>query len=106
MAQSGARDAPVSLPMAGCVLDSSALEEQLGRYRELRHYVRRLRRTAGELVVEFGDDVPAGLLRSTLEIERDCCSFLEITYDADGRQLTIAAEGQDAVLAALESSLE
>jgi hypothetical protein len=91
--------------MAGCVLDPSELESQLGRYRELRRYVRGLRRTAGQLVVEFGDDVPGGPLGRTLEIERDCCSFLEITYDADERRLTIAAEGQDAVLAALESSL-
>ena len=105
MAQPGARDAPVSLPMAGCALDPSALEEQLGRYRELRRHIRGLRRTAGELVVDFGDDVPAELLGRTLEIERDCCSFLEITYNVDERRLTIAAEGQDAVLTALESSL-
>ena len=105
MAQPGARDAPVSLPMAGCVLDPSALEDQLGRYRELRRYVRGLSRTAGELVVDFGDDVPGELLGRTVEIERDCCSFLEIRYKADERRLTIAAEGHDAVLAALESSL-
>jgi hypothetical protein len=105
MAQPGARDAPVSLPMAGCALDPSQLEEQLGRYRELRRYVRGLRRTAGELVVDFGDDVPGELVGRTLEIERGCCSFLEITYKADERLLTIAAVGQDAVLAALESAL-
>jgi len=46
-----------------------------------------------------------GPLGRRLEIERDCGSFLEIAYHADEYRLTIAAEGRDAILAALESAL-
>lgn len=97
----------IELPMYGCTLSQPQLEEQLARYRGLAAHVVEARHTSGELTVEFADGVPEQQLERTLEVERECCSFLAIAYDRDARRLTITVEGGDhePVLAALAAAL-
>lgn len=100
---------PVTLPLVApsCTLKPAQLHDQLERYRQLSRHIIRLQHEPGELVTQFSEDLPAGLVEQTLEIERDCCSFLSIVYDRLNRRLTITtdAEDHDATLAALFSAL-
>jgi hypothetical protein len=100
---------PVILPLVAqsCALEPTELAEQLERYRELGRHTVRLQHQPRRLVAQFSDDLPAGLLEQTLEIERACCSFLSIDYDEPNRRLTVTtdAKDHDATLAALFSAL-
>ena len=100
---------PVTLPLVAqsCALEPAQLQDQLERYRQLGRHTVRLQREPGELVAQFSHDLPAGLVEQTVEIERGCCSFLSIVYDALNRRLTITTDvgDQDATLAALFSVL-
>ena len=98
----------VNLPMYGCALSQTQLEEQLGRYRGLARHVVRLRRGDGELTVEFADGVPDTQIEQALEVERKCCSFLRISYVPEQRRLVIAApdSDQDIVLSAIAGALD
>jgi hypothetical protein len=98
----------VELPMYdGCALDPSQLQAQLERYRSLARHVIEVRRADGELSAEFGADVPERLLAEALEVERGCCSFLDIAYERKRRRLTIATEDRahEGVLAAIGDTL-
>ena len=98
----------VNLPMYGCALSQAQLEEQLGRYRGLARHVVQLRRADGELTVEFADGVPGNQIEQALEVERECCSFLRISYAPEQRRLVIAASDsdQDIVLSAIAGALD
>jgi hypothetical protein len=100
---------PVTLPLvaANCALAPDQLEQQLARYRQLSRYAIRLQQQPGQLVAHFSLDLPARLVEETVEIERGCCSFLSIAYDASTRRLEITTDpaGHDATLAALFSAL-
>lgn len=100
---------PVTLPLVAqsCTLEPPQLHDQLERYRRLSRHVIRLQREPGALVAQFSEDLPAGLVEQTVEIERGCCSFLSIFYDRLNRRLTITAdaENRDATLDALFSVL-
>jgi hypothetical protein len=99
----------VALPLVatGCTLEPAQLHDQLERYRQLSRHTIGLQHEPGELVAQFSEDVPAGLVEQTLELERDCCSFLSIAYDRLNRRLTITTDAadRDATLAALFSAL-
>jgi hypothetical protein len=99
---------PSPLPVvSGCGLDAGGLDAQLDRYRELGRYIARAERRPLSFVVYFAGDVPRVLLERTLEVERGCCSFFGIAYDAGSGRLEIAipdeqhAHALDAVAAAL-----
>jgi hypothetical protein len=84
--------APVELPMAvaGCGLDDAALTEQLTRYRRLGAGAAVTRRSPLELAVDFAAAPDRGLLDTTIEVERGCCSFFALEYDKAARRLTVA----------------
>jgi hypothetical protein len=100
---------PVSLPLGAqsCTLEPAQLRDQLERYRQLGRHTIGLQQQQGQLVAQFSQAVRAGLVEQTVEIERGCCSFLDIAYDRLDRRLTVIADGadQDATLAALFSAL-
>ncbi|MEA2449284.1 MAG: hypothetical protein QOG63_1216 [Thermoleophilaceae bacterium] len=75
------------LPIAACKLDAAGMREQGDRYRRLATAVARIDRRGRELVVEFGEGVDVRLLEETLGIERACCSFFGLDYDASERRL-------------------
>lgn len=82
------------LPMApiGCTLDDTALGKQLDRYRKLGTTALDIK--AGELALEiaFSAELDVDLLRATIAIERGCCSFFALDYDASERRLSIAID--------------
>jgi hypothetical protein len=82
----------VELPMAvaGCGLDQAALTEQLTRYRRLGAGAAVTRRSPLELVVDFAAEPDRGLLDTTMQVERGCCSFFALDYDEAARRLTVA----------------
>ena len=83
---------PIELPMAiaDCGLDPAALRAQVERYRVLGALAKVRRRSAFELTAQFPADPDPGLLRATIETERECCSFFTLDYAPRDRRLTVA----------------
>ena len=78
---------------AGCTLDDSGLGEQLDRYRRLGADGASASTTAvRRLEITFGADVDVDLLCETIAIERGCCSFFTLDYDASERRLSIGID--------------
>ena len=80
---------------ADCGLSKAGFVSQLRRYRRLSEHVTSLERTTGQVIAEFGADLPRGLLENTLEVERRCCPFVKATYDSASGRLTLAVETID-----------
>jgi arsenate reductase len=100
---------PRDLPMApaGCTLDDRGLGEQLDRYRRLGTTALRLQERELGLVVTFSAAADVDLIQETIAVERGCCSFFTLDYDAPARQLSIGVEdpARADALAALASAL-
>ena len=77
---------------AGCVLDHESLVRQLDRYRRLGRTATATQDGELALVVTFPPDVDVDLLHETIAIERGCCSFFALDYDASVRRLSIRIE--------------
>jgi hypothetical protein len=80
------------MPIPGCQLSDEELGPQLRRYRQLAEHVADVQRNTGEVRVLFNASVPVALLAHTLEVERECCSFVALAYDPEARLLTIEVE--------------
>lgn len=95
------------LPMAQCALDRPGLQSQLARYGELSRQVERVKRWPGLLEVDFRPQVDADLLSEAIAVERECCPFFELSYDALARRLSITVENSchDAALDGLRFAL-
>jgi hypothetical protein len=72
-----------------CTLTEATVGPQISRYSRLAEHVTRIKRSTGEVRVEFDERVPEALLSRTLSVERECCSFLNLAYDPGFRSLTI-----------------
>ncbi len=85
------------LPMApaGCALDDGSLTVQLDRYRRLGTTAAGIAQRELELEVWFDAGVDLDLLRETIAIERQCCSFFTLAYDLSDRRLSISVDGPD-----------
>lgn len=96
------------LPMAptGCALDGGGLVEQLDRYRRLGTTAASIKARTGAAGLVRGER-RFDLLRETIAIERGCCSFFTLDYDASDRRLSITVEDPDRLeaLGALLSAL-
>ena len=95
------------LPVVGCGLDSTGVVSQRDRYRRLGRSVEGVERSGRRLTVELGAGVDDELLRETLAVERACCPFLELRYDARRRRLEVTVDDseREPALAALVSAL-
>lgn len=82
------------LPMApvDCTLDDRSLAIQLDRYRRLGRMAVRIQASERELQVTLGGDVDVDLVRETIGVERECCSFFAIDYDASECRLSVAID--------------
>jgi hypothetical protein len=79
------------LPMApSCALDETGLRQQLERYRRAGRSARLLERTPRSLTIDFDRQVDVGLVEQTIAIERACCPFFDLRWEADVRRLTIS----------------
>jgi hypothetical protein len=78
------------LPMVqDCALDERQLADQVQRYRTLAQHVTEIERSAGRLEVQLGPTAPLELIAQTIAVERGCCPFYELDYDAASCRLTI-----------------
>jgi hypothetical protein len=100
---------PGELPMApaGCILDDGSLAAQLARYRQLGTTADRVEGSELGLTVTFDEEVDVDLVHATIAIERGCCSFLTVDYDASSRRLSIGIDdpARAGALRALRSAL-
>jgi hypothetical protein len=78
--------------IAECKLDLEGLRAQRERYRELSAALEGTERAAGVLTARFSSAVDEELLNQTLAIERECCEFFRIDYDAADRVLTVRVD--------------
>jgi hypothetical protein len=78
------------MAIADCGLDAAAFREQVGRYRALGAGAVIERRSAVELTARLAPDPDLELLRTTIETERECCSFFVLDYAPADRRLTVA----------------
>jgi hypothetical protein len=101
--------APIELPMAiaDCGLDKDALREQLARYRRLGAGASVTRSSPLALTVRFDAEPDVELLRTTLAVERECCSFFSLDYAEGDQRLRIAVDGpaRATALDAIETAL-
>jgi hypothetical protein len=101
--------APIELPMAiaDCGLDEAQLAAQLNRYRSLGALADRRDRTDMSLTVHFAATPAPELLETAIAVERECCSFFALAYDAGRRELSVSVADPtrrpalDAIAAAL-----
>jgi hypothetical protein len=101
--------APIELPMAvaGCELEEGALREQLARYRRLGAQASVTRRSPLVLTVDFAREPDPELVRTTIAVERACCSFFALAYAREDHRLTVSVAEPDRgpALDAIEAAL-
>ncbi|MBV9336752.1 MAG: hypothetical protein JO243_12775 [Solirubrobacterales bacterium] len=95
------------LPIAECGLDLPGPAAQQERYGRLADSVTGMERRPGRLRVLFGTDVDPALVEATLAVERRCCAFFRLEFDARTRRLEIGVERpeQDPAIDALRFAL-
>ena len=77
---------------ADCTLDDRSLAIQLDRYRRLGRMAENIHASERELQVTLARDLDLDLVRETIAIERECCSFFRLDYDASERRLSVAID--------------
>jgi hypothetical protein len=85
----------VPLPIAACRLDGADLRGQADRYRQLGATATRIERDDGTLTTRFSADLDERLLDETIAIERECCSFFDISYQRAERRLAISVHDSE-----------
>lgn len=93
---------------AGCGLDNPSLTVQLDRYRQLGTTAASITKRGLVLEVCFDAELDVELLQETLAVERQCCGFFTLDYDATDRRLSISVDGPDRLdaLSVLLSALQ
>jgi hypothetical protein len=93
--------------MAECRLDLDGLRVQRDRYRRVGRHIERLERGPQRLDVWLRPEVDVGLVRETVDVERECCPFYAIDLDEDARRLSlsVADQAQDPALDAIRFAL-
>jgi len=78
------------LPMIGqCALDADGLRSQAERYRRIGEHVASFERESLAFVVALDEGVDAALVEETVGVERECCPFFALDYDATERRLRV-----------------
>jgi len=78
------------LPMIGqCALDADGLRSQAERYRSIGEHVASFEREPLAFVVALDEGVDASLVEQALDVERSCCPFFALDYDAEERRLRV-----------------
>jgi hypothetical protein len=89
-----AEDVPgAELPViAECRLDLPGLRAQRERYRRLGEHVAGIDRGARSFTVRFDSAVDPELVEETVAVERECCPFFELAFEAGRRRLTVSVD--------------
>jgi hypothetical protein len=90
-----------------CKLSVPELREQHARYRRVAQWVEELHREGGAVVARLSPQADRDLVRATVAIERECCPFFEIAYDADAGVLRygVGVPDHEPALEAIEYAL-
>lgn len=80
-----------------CSLDLDGLIAQRERYTRIGESVLNVSRSPRSLAVELSSAVDAALVEDTLRIERECCPFFDLGFDAKARVLTVAVDSAEQV---------
>jgi hypothetical protein len=94
---------PVELSvLPSCALDEQGLQEQRARYARLAASVTAAERSDDRLHFRFAEDFDRAALTEAIAVERECCPFFEIAFDADKRELSVGVSDRR-MLPALEA---
>jgi hypothetical protein len=83
------------LTRAACGLDPEALGAQGRRYAQIGASVLEVKRSPRRLVVRLGPDADLTLVVETLRVERECCPFFELDFDAGRREMVIGVTAEE-----------
>jgi hypothetical protein len=79
------------LPMApSCALDEAGLRLQLERYGRAGRGASLVDRTSRRLIVELDQRVDTSLVDDAIAVERECCPFFTLHWQAVTRRLTVS----------------
>jgi hypothetical protein len=73
-----------------CSLDGPGLERQRDRYRSVGENGSLLSRDPRRLVIAVGEAVPDARIDELISVERECCPFFELDWDAGRRVLSVS----------------
>lgn len=86
---------PLPIAAPACSLDDTELRGQLARYRLAADGAEVLEWTRRRRVIRVAASVPESLVERLVEVERACCPFFDLSWDARSRCLTIAVSARD-----------
>jgi hypothetical protein len=78
--------------IAACELDRDDLRRQLDRYRRLGSETEAIERDGDSLTVRFRPTVDQALVAEAIAVEKECCPFFTIRFDAVERRLSLAVD--------------
>jgi hypothetical protein len=73
-----------------CALDEQGMSRQLDRYRRIGLGARVLERSDRRLAVELHDGADRDLVAETVAVERECCSFVDVSWNRVARRLVFS----------------
>src|SRR4051794_33136339 len=82
------------LPFA-CSLDETGMAAQRARYAVLARHVESLAQGERLLKARLDETLDGTVLRELIEVERECCPFFEIGYDAGDRLLSVSVSSDE-----------
>lgn len=92
---------------ASCSLDQDGLGSQLERYRVAGNGAQVIERRSRRIVIRISAETPTAVIEELAAIERGCCPFFELDWDAGARRLAVAVsqDEHEPALAAIASAL-
>jgi hypothetical protein len=82
------------LPLA-CSLDETAMAAQRARYAVVARHVQSVASGERSLRARIDETLDGAVLRELIEVERGCCPFFEIGYDAAERLLSVSVSSEE-----------
>jgi hypothetical protein len=83
------------LPILQCTLDAAGARDQAARYGSIAAHVTALDRDELHLLATFDEMVDRPLVEELVTVERACCAFFKIDWDAAERRLGFAVSAPD-----------
>jgi hypothetical protein len=82
------------LPLA-CSLDETEMAAQRARYAVVARHVQSLASGERSLKARLDETLDGAVLRELIDVERECCPFFEIGYDAGERVLSVSVASDE-----------
>jgi hypothetical protein len=82
------------LPLA-CSLDETGMAAQRARYAVVARHVQSLANGERSLKARLDESLDGAVLRELIDVERECCPFFDIAYDAGERVLSVSVSSDE-----------